>query len=143
MSTIKQINNLKIKQTEKDGLYRVYDPTGRVIYASKDLNDVVRRCTTCKKYLHAKNVQQGNTSTLQLGDEVWAKVKGRPVYTTAMADELEYACWDLIEEYAKALGIKLLNEDGDDAEIGFDLAKELSALVLAQFERAGVKIQYQ
>lgn len=144
MAIIKQINNLKIKQSEKDGLYRVYAPTGAVLYTSKDLNDVINRCNSCKQYLHANNGNcTGKAVTVQLGDEVWAKVKGNPVYTTPMADMLEYSCWDLIVEYAAQLGIKLIDEDGDDASISFDLAKEISELVLSQFERAGIKIQYQ
>lgn len=143
MITVKQINNLRIKWSEEEKVYRVYSPAGKVLFTSANKADVFSRCERCKDYLNTNSNKGGSSIKLQLGDEVWAVAKNMPInFTTAMADDLDYECWKLIETYAKALGLKLVDEDDEDVEIGFDLAKEVGEVVLKQFERAGIKIKY-
>lgn len=143
-----KINNLRIVLDEQSRRYVVYTPDNKILFTCTYINEAVKKCEACTTFLTKGKQVKGTASnkrtasvTVQLGDEAWAVVKQAPiVYTTAMEDELDFACWKLIKAFAKEFGVKLIDEDGEPAEISFDLAKELGEVVLKQYERAGIPI---
>lgn len=58
-------------------------------------------------------------------------------------DNLELACWNLISDYAKFLGVEIVNKQGFPTDdVSWDVAKTISSSILAEFEKAGVEIKY-
>lgn len=57
---VKQINNLRITQDNAARMYRVYDPDGRELYASANVQEIAIACQSCKTYLKpsCENVRQ-------------------------------------------------------------------------------------
>ena len=58
-------------------------------------------------------------------------------------DSLELACWNLISDYAKFIGVEIVNKNGFPTDdVSWDVAKKISTTILAEFEKAGVEIKY-
>lgn len=56
-------------------------------------------------------------------------------------DNLELACWSLISDYAKYLGVEVVNKNGVPTDdVSWDVAKTVSTTILAEFEKAGVEL---
>lgn len=72
------------------------------------------------------------------GDECEINVPDEPIDCSGLNyfDELEYDCWDLIQNYANKFGIKI------EGEISFDLAKEIQDVIINQFKNTGVKFKF-
>lgn len=76
----------------------------------------------------------------QLGDECEILIPEETIDCTnsAMFDELEADCWELVMKYCDAFGINVINKD----VVSYDIAKGIQGKILNHLIEAGVKFDF-
>ena len=79
---------------------------------------------------------------VNLGDDCEIVLPEKPIDCSEPTyfDELEYECWHLMKKYCERMGIKILDYDGDEKPISFDVAKNIQEVILNHIQGTGVKL---
>lgn len=90
------------------------------------------------------NEEMFQGKAVAFGDDCKLILPDEPVDCSNLGyfDELEYDCWELVEKYAKHMGIEICSNEPRDSRISFDIAKGIQDYILDRFTEAGVEIRY-